>query len=115
MLSELSVVMMNEVAESTDMIGPFLRERKGFASETSEPLPQGVVEAFDVIGETAVFGNDAMASGRQDADIGLPLIGKANGTFSVDGRQVVPKGLGDLSRKMWKQIDLMKTTTLVGA
>ena len=42
--------MTNEVLDGTDVMRQLLGEREGLTYETRHALPQGIVEAFDVIG-----------------------------------------------------------------
>ncbi len=44
------VVIANEVLDGTDMIGQVLREQYCGTRQPRESLPQGAVEAFDMIG-----------------------------------------------------------------
>jgi len=52
---------MDEVPNCSDMVGNLLGKRKCFAYQSSNPLPQGVVEALDVIRFATVFADNSMS------------------------------------------------------
>jgi hypothetical protein len=49
--------MANEVSDRPDVVFKFLGEGEGSTHETRDPLPQGVVKAFHVIGFPCFLGN----------------------------------------------------------
>lgn len=47
------VIVADEILDGTDMVGELLGKRQGTAYQTSNALPQCVVESLDVIGLAA--------------------------------------------------------------
>ena len=46
--ANLSIVVMDKIANSTDVIGKLFGKRERLAHEPRAPLPQRIVEALDV-------------------------------------------------------------------
>jgi hypothetical protein len=49
------VVVVNEVPDSPDVVFKFLGEGQSFSNQARDPLPQGIVETLDVIGQARCF------------------------------------------------------------
>lgn len=61
--------------------------------QTRHPVAQGVVEAFDVVGEAAVLARRDVAVFREGQGVGFPIVGVTDGGLAVGLRQGVPQGL----------------------
>jgi len=68
------------------------RKGQGFADEAAQTLAQGVIPAFDVIGQARLFANGVMIRGNatKDSRIGRPKVAEG-ATMAVSGRNPVPE------------------------
>ena len=79
----MSVVVMDKKPERPDVILELFRKREGFAHEAGAALAEGVIETFNMIGQTSVLADRAMTFGGKDFGVGLPEIGVEDGTLSI--------------------------------
>jgi hypothetical protein len=74
---------VDEIPDSTDMIGKLFRERECLAHQTGTALAKGVVEPFNVTGFAAGYIDRLVAFGGQNAGISLQEIGVAERPLSI--------------------------------
>ena len=83
--------MANTLSDRPDVIFKVLGEGEGCTHEARDPLPQGVVKAFDVIGFPCFLGNGFVLGRRNDASIGFLLIRLKGGLLTICCRDVGPQ------------------------
>jgi hypothetical protein len=83
--------MANKVSDRPDVVFKFLGEGEGSTHEARDPLPQGVVKAFDVIGFPCFLGNGFVLGRRNDASIGFLLIRVKGGLLTICCRDIGPQ------------------------
>lgn len=88
---------MDKEPNRTDMVGPFLGKGKGLACQSSQPLAQGIIKAFNVAGETTAFLNNPMPGAGKSVLIRLPFICVQDGALAITRREFRPQGLGTLT------------------
>jgi hypothetical protein len=74
----------DEELDGTDVVRQFLGERQRVAPQTRKPLPQGVVETFDVIRLPGVLRNSVVLAWRNHALIDLRSSGVDRGLRWID-------------------------------
>lgn len=56
--------MLHKVPDRADVIAQFLRERQGFPHQSSNSLPEGVIESFDGAGLARFLADCSMLLAR---------------------------------------------------
>lgn len=82
---------MNEKPYCTYMAFQFFGKRKGFTHESGDPLPDRVVETFDIIRHSAILSDGTVTFGREDSFVSPPKIGVNNGALTICGRKRFPR------------------------
>ncbi len=77
-LSAFKIVAVQEQvkADQVHLVG--LGKGQGLTDETTQALPEGVVETLDVIGQACFLANRLMQFIRYDGLIRVPEVGEAN-------------------------------------
>jgi hypothetical protein len=83
--------MANTVSDPPDVVFKFLGEGEGRTHEARDPLPRGVVKAFDVIGFPCFLGNGFVLGRRNDTSIGFLLIRVKGGLLTICRRDIGPQ------------------------
>jgi len=81
---------MNKEPERANMVLELLGKREGVADQASTALAEGVIEAFNMIGQASFFADRTMTFGGKDLGIGLPKVSVENSPLSILRRQRVP-------------------------
>ena len=84
------VVLVQEQEQAPPVHFGTLAEGQALANKTTQPLAQGVVEAFDMVGLPAVFANSVMMSLRHNLSISLPEV-RVGSLVAVTRRNALPK------------------------
>jgi hypothetical protein len=85
---------MNEIPDSADMIGKFLRKRERFADEPGTALPYGVVEALDMSSFARFFAHGFVTLGGQHSGVDLVEIRETHGLLPIFWREGIPQVFG---------------------
>jgi hypothetical protein len=83
---------VDEHPDRTDVILELLGKGQRLSHQPRNPLPQGVVQSFDVAGQATIFANRPMSFAWNDIEVGLPVIGVNLGTLSVYSWDGLPSG-----------------------
>ena len=83
MKEEFQVEFMHDVT---------LRKREGFTHKAADPLPQGAIPPFHMIGLSRILSNHLVLSGMNHRCIGLPEVGINPSSFII-WRNPIPKFL----------------------
>ena len=89
--------MADEILDSTDMVGQLFGERQGFADQPGNTLPQGVVEAFNVIGFPGFLCDGSVPLRRNYTCVGFLFVCIEGGLFTVDHRDLGAQLFGTVS------------------
>ncbi len=81
---------MDEHPNRTNVILNLFGKGQRLPHQPRNPLPQGVVQAFNVACQAALFTRSRMAFAGNDGDVSLPVIGIDFGTLSLDRRDGLP-------------------------
>ena len=81
--------MISKELETEVEHGVQLGKRERFTNQPAEPLPQGIIQAFNVIGLALLFADQRMRSLWQSV-IGTPQVAEAVATL-ISSRQLAPK------------------------
>ena len=84
---------MHKGPDRPEVVLQLFRERQGAADKTRNSLPQGAVEAFNVVCFAAAFAYSFMALAREDLSVRFPEVSVEDGALPVSSRQRVPKAL----------------------
>ena len=79
--------MANEILNGTDVVVQLFGKRQRTAYQSRYPLPQGVIEAFDVIGLASFFVDRSVLGSGDDAFIHHILIRMKRRLLAVRHRQ----------------------------
>jgi hypothetical protein len=86
---------MDKEPDGADMVGQRLGKGERLAGEPCQPLAQSVIErvspGYDIVGLATAFLDHTMAFAGQDTDIGIPVVGLAKRTLSVERRHLAPE------------------------
>jgi hypothetical protein len=88
--------MVEKVENGTNVVLELLGEGQGFSAHAAHALPQRVIEAFDVIRLPSRFADDLVALGGENARVGLPEVGVADGTHPIVRRERLPESASGL-------------------
>jgi hypothetical protein len=66
---------MDEGPDRPDGVVKFFGEGQGCPDQTRDSLPQGVVKAFNMIGQASFFTNLVQGFVVKDRSIGIPKVG----------------------------------------
>ena len=83
----MTIVIVNEVPNSPNVVGEFLGKRERFANEPTAALTDGAIEPFNQTGFATAFVDGFMAFGRQNTGVDLKEISEADGSLAVSWRQ----------------------------
>jgi hypothetical protein len=86
--------MADEKLDGADVIRQVFGERQRLAHQTGNALPQGVVEAFNVIGFACLLRDGSVPLYRNHTCIGFILVRMKRGLFTVDLRNIGPQLFG---------------------
>ena len=89
--------MTDEELDRTDVVLDLLGEGQRVADETREALPQGVVEALDVVGFPCFLCDRLVALCRDDALVYFILVRVKCGVVLMDFGDRSPQGFGTLA------------------
>ena len=89
--------MANEILDSANVMRQLFGEREGLAYQTSNALPQGVIEAFDVMGFPRLLRDGFVPLRRHHSGVGVLVIRMEGGLFPVDQRHLRPQRFGTVT------------------
>ena len=89
--------MANEELDGTDVVLDLLGESQRVADETRQALPQGVVEALNVVGFPGFFHDGLVALSRDDTLVHVILVCVKRGVVLIDLGNRGPQGFGTLA------------------
>ena len=91
LLSNAAIVVMNEQPDGPNVVLKLLGERQGLSYQSSNPLPQRVVQPLNVTGQATVFAHRLMSFTRDDRNVGFPEIRVDLGTLAINGWNGLPE------------------------
>jgi hypothetical protein len=86
----------DEEFDGTDVGRQLFGEREGIAHQTGNTLPQGVIEAFGVIGFARFLRDGSVPLRRNHTRVGFILVRMKRGLFPLYRRDLGPQLLGTL-------------------
>ena len=89
--------MANEILDGSDMVGQLFGRRQGFARQPGNTLPQGVVEAFNMIGFPGFLRNGSVPLRRNHTWVDFILICMEGSLFTVHQEDLGPRLFGAVS------------------
>ena len=91
------VIVADEVTDRADVVGQVLRKGQRRAHQTREPLPQGAVEPFNMIGVSGLLGDHPVLGLGNDPAVRRISVCVKRRVLAIDGRELVPEPLRTLA------------------
>ena len=79
----MTIVVVDEVPNGTNVVGKFLGKRERFANEATATLTDGAIEPFNQTGFASAFIDGFVAFGRQNTGVDLKEISEADCALAV--------------------------------